>query len=214
MLRNYSDDKITDRFISGRNKEREIILDKFKIEEDSFKKYREDDIYQTPRCKSQTKSRQINIIENDEISEHKIYLNLLKTQIFQSSQSCSTGSDKSVRINKNNLIENIRKNLNKSFFNNVNINKEINNNNKILSKSNIENTNNTNNPTIKNFPITNNNINNLYKNIILTNNYSLFRTRKTKNYLLKKRLFEDNEKNNNLYGNIFKESYTSFLNLE
>ena len=118
MLRNYSCDKISDRFISGRTKEREIILDKFKADEDSIKKYGED-IYKTPRCKSQTKSRKLNLIESDEIFSQKIYLNLLKTQIFQSSQSCSTGSDKSVRINKNNLIENIRKNLNKSFFNSV-----------------------------------------------------------------------------------------------
>jgi len=39
MLRNHSDDKISDRFIAGRNGERERILDKFKVEDDSHQKY-------------------------------------------------------------------------------------------------------------------------------------------------------------------------------
>ena len=115
MLRNYSCDKISDRFISGRTKEREIILDKFKVEEDSYKKYRED-TYQTPRCKSQTKTRQINLIENDEVFGQKIYLNLLKTQIFKSSQSCTTCSDKSFHGYKKDFKQNIVKNLNKTFL--------------------------------------------------------------------------------------------------
>ena len=54
MLRNYSDDKISDRFITGRNGERERILDKFKVEEISQQKY-SNDLYLTPRCKSQIK---------------------------------------------------------------------------------------------------------------------------------------------------------------
>ena len=209
MLRNYSGDKITDRFISGRSKEREIILDKFKVEEDSFKKYRED-IYQTPRCKSQTKSRQINLIENDEIYGQKIYLNLLKTQIFQSSHSSTNTSDKVFNLKQSNLIQTIGKNLNKSYFNNVKINNnDINGN--ILSKSDVENIDNKKTNIIN---ITNNKIGNLYPKNILTNNYSLLTTKKAKNYLLKKRLYQDNRKKNNLYGNVFKESYTSFLNFE
>ena len=212
MLRNYSCDKISDRFISGRTKEREIILDKFKVEEDSYKKYRED-IYQTPRCKSQTKTRQINLIDSDEIFGQKIYLNLLKTQIFKSSQSCTSCSDKSFHGYKKDFKQNIVKNLNKTFFNDVNNNND-NKYNNILSKSNVENINNINNNVTNTFPMTNNNNSNLYTKNILTNNYSLLMSRKTRNYLLKKRLYEDNGKIKNLYGNVFKESYKTFLNLE
>ena len=55
MLRNHSDDKISDRFIAGRNGERERILDKFKVEDDSHQKYL-NDLYLTPAecCSSQT----------------------------------------------------------------------------------------------------------------------------------------------------------------
>ena len=132
MIRNYSDDKISDRFISGRTKEREIILDKFKADEDSIKKYGED-IYKTPRCKSQTKSRKLNLIESDEIFSQKIYLNLLKTQIFQSSHLNISGSLKNFQVPKSNSIQNVAKNLNKSFFKDININN--NNNANILSNS-------------------------------------------------------------------------------
>ena len=214
MLRNYSCDKISDRFISARNKEREIILDKFKVEDDLYKKYREDkDIYQTPRCKSQTKSRQLNYIENDEIFGQKIYLNLLKTQIFQSTNSRSNYSDKSFPHYKTDIKYNVIKNLNKTFFNNVNINSD-NNCNNILAKSNVENLNSTKNESKNMLLITKNKNCNLYPNNILTNNYSLLITKKARNYLLKKRLYEDNNKINNLYGNVFKESYKTFLNFE
>ena len=88
MLRNHSDDKISDRFITGRNGERERILDKFKVEDDSHQKYL-NDLYLTPRCKSQTKNRQLNFIDDEEIFGQKIYLNLLKSQIFESKHSYS-----------------------------------------------------------------------------------------------------------------------------
>ena len=39
MLRNHSDDKISDRFITGRNGERERILDKFKVTREELEKY-------------------------------------------------------------------------------------------------------------------------------------------------------------------------------
>ena len=212
MLRNYSCDKISDRFISARNKEREIILDKFKIEDDSYKNYRED-IYQTPRCKSQTKTRQLNYIENDEIFGQKIYLNLLKTQIFQSTNSRSDCSNKTFLSYKTDNKHDVMKNLNKSFFNNVNMNSDINNNN-ILVKSNVENVNINKNDSKNSLLVTKNKNCNLYTNNILTNNYSLLITKKARNYLLKKRLYEDNRKINNPYGNTFKESYKTFLNLE
>ena len=88
MLRNHSDDKISDRFITGRNGERERILDKFKVEEGLNKKYI-DDLYLTPHHKSQPKNRQLNFIEDDEIFNQKIYLNLLKSQIFEGRTTCS-----------------------------------------------------------------------------------------------------------------------------
>ena len=212
MLRNYSSDKISDRFISARNKEREIILDKFKIDDDSDKKYIED-IYQTPRCKSQTKSRQLNYIENDETFGQKIYLNLLKTQIFQSTNSRSNYSDKSFRGYKTEPKQNIIKNLNKSFFNNDNITND-NNSNNILVKSNAENLNNSRNDSKNMLQITKNKNCNIYAKNILTNNYSLLITKKARNYLFQKRLYEDNGKINNSNGNVFKERYKTFLNLE
>ena len=212
MLRNYSSDKISDRFISARNKEREIILDKYKIDDDSDKKYIED-IYQTPRCKSQTKSRQLNYIENDETFGQKIYLNLLKTQIFQSTNSRSNYSDKSFRGYKTEPKQNIIKNLNKSFFNNDNITNDINSNN-ILVKSNAENINNSRNDSKNMLQITKNKNCNIYAKNILTNNYSLLITKKVRNYLFQKRLYEDNGKINNSNGNVFKERYKTFLNLE
>ena len=210
MIRNYSDDKISDRFISGRTKEREIILDKFKTNEDLIKKY-DEDIYKTPRCKSQTKSRKLNLIESDEIFSQKIYLNLLKTQIFQSTHINTSGSNKNFQLPKSNLTQNgnVAKNLNKSFFKDININN--NNNNNILSNSNAEN---INYQKTNKFEITKNKNTKLYTKNLLTNNYSLLITKRAKNYLLKKRLYEDNEKLNILYGNIFKESYSSFLNFE
>ena len=208
MIRNYSGDKISDRFISGRTKEREIILDKFKADEDSIKKYGED-IYKTPRCKSQTKSRKLNLIESDEIFSQKIYLNLLKTQIFQSSHLNISGSLKNFQVPKSNSIQNVAKNLNKSFFKDININN--NNNANILSNSNVEN---INYQKTNKFDITKNKNSKLYTKNMLSNNYLLLMTKKARNYLLKKRLYEDNEKLNNLYGNIFKESYSSFLNFE
>ena len=82
MLRNFSDDKISDRFITGRNSERERILNKFTIEENSYI-YNINDIYMTPHCHSQKKTREINPID-DEKAGQKIYLNLLKSQIFES----------------------------------------------------------------------------------------------------------------------------------
>ena len=212
MLRNYSSDKISDRFISARNKEREIILDKFKIDDDSDKKYIED-IYQTPHCKSQTKSRQLNYIENDETFGQKIYLNLLKTQIFQSTNSRSNYSDKSFRGYKTEPKQNIIKNLNKSFFNNDNITND-NNSNNILVKSNAENLNNSRNDSKNMLQITKNKNCNIYAKNILTNNYSLLITKKARNYLFQKRLYEDNGKINNSNGNVFKERYKTFLNLE
>lgn len=212
MLRNYSSDKISDRFISARNKEREIILDKFKIDDDSDKKYIED-IYQTPRYKSQTKSRQLNYIENDETFGQKIYLNLLKTQIFQSTNSRSNYSDKSFRGYKTESKQNIIKNLNKSFFINDNITND-NNSNNILVKSNAENINNSRNDSKNMLQITKNKNCNIYAKNILTNNYSLLITKKVRNYLFQKRLYEDNGKINNSNGNVFKERYKTFLNLE
>ena len=216
MLRNHSDDKISDRFITGRNGERERILDKYKVEDDSHQKYI-DDLYLTPRCKSQNKNRQLNIIDDDEIFGQKIYLNLLKSQMFESKHSCS--QDKSSNKNKKILTRNlssskikniIGKDLNKTFFNNINLVNNINNNNLLSSNSKK----NKNSQIINNIPIFNYKNNNTYKNNSISQNYSLITTKKTKNYLLKKRLFEDNEKLNNLYGNIFKQSYSDFLNFE
>ena len=223
MLRNHSDDKISDRFITGRNGERERILDKFKVEEDSHEKYIKD-LYLTPRCKSQTKNRQLNLIDDDEIFGQKIYLNLLKSQIFESKHSCSP--DKSNNHDKKSSAKNyvgsfckkifdnnIGKDLNKTFFNNINlVNNNTNNNNNLLS---LNKTKNKNNQIINNITRFNNkNINNTYTNNLISSNYSLIITKKAKNYLLKKRLFEDNEKLNNLYGNVFKQSYSDFLNFE
>ncbi len=233
MLRNHSDDKISDRFISGRNCERERILDKFKVEDDSHQKYI-DDLYLTPRCKSQNKNRQLNLID-DEIFGQKIYLNLLKSQIFETRHSCSSDNhDKkssskiySSTINKKMFDNNIGKDLNKIFFNNINlinnnnsnnnislnnINNNIsNNNNHLLSSNSVKNKNSQ--IINKIFRFKNKNLN-TYCNNLVSSNYTLITTKKTKNYLLKKRLFEDNEKFNYLYGNIFKQSYSDFLNFE
>ena len=237
MLRNHSDDKISDRFISGRNCERERILDKFKVEDDSHQKYI-DDLYLTPRCKSQNKNRQLNLID-DEIFGQKIYLNLLKSQIFETRHSCSSDNhDKkssskiySSTINKKMFDNNIGKDLNKIFFNNINLinnNNSNNNSNNNISLNNINNNISNNNNhllssnSVKNknsqiinkiFRFKNKNLN-TYCNNLVSSNYTLITTKKTKNYLLKKRLFEDNEKFNYLYGNIFKQSYSDFLNFE
>ena len=231
MLRNHSDDKITDRFITGRNGERERILDKFKVEDDSHQKYIED-LYLTPRCKSQNKNRELNFIEDDEIFGQKIYLNLLKSQIFDSKHSCSPNkSNKNEKLSsKKLLLENkninnigIGKDLNKAFFNNINlVNNNSNsnsscktNNNNLLSSSSNSSKKNKNNQIMNNIQRFNNNKSiSTYTNNLISPNYSLLITRKAKNYLLKKRLFEDNEKLNNLYGNVFKQSYTDFLNFE
>ena len=233
MLRNHSDDKISDRFISGRNGERERILDKFKVEDDSHQKYI-DDLYLTPRCKSQNKNRQLNLID-DEIFGQKIYLNLLKSQIFETRHSCSSDNhDKkssskiySNTINKKMFDNNIGKDLNKIFFNNINLINNNNSNNNISLNNINNNISNNNNHllssnSVKNkdsqiinkiFRFKNKNLN-TYCNNLMSSNYTLITTKKTKNYLLKKRLFEDNEKLNYLYGNIFKQSYSDFLNFE
>ena len=212
MLRNHSDDKISDRFIAGRNGERERILDKFKVEDDSHQKYI-DDLYLTPRTgsKSQNKNRTLNFIDDDEIFGQKIYLNLLKSQMFETKHSCS--QDKSNNTDKKMLTKNysaklikknneniIGKDLNKTFFNNINL----------LSSNSKK----KNNQIINNIPRFNSDNINTYTNNLISQNYSLISTKKTKNYLLKKRLFEDNEKLNNLYGNVFKQSYSDFLNFE
>jgi len=224
MLRNHSDDKISDRFIAGRNGERERILDKFKVEDDSHQKYL-NDLYLTPRCKSQTKNRQLNFIDDDEIFGQKIYLNLLKSQIFESKHSCSKeksnnhdklSSTKNYPYNtyKKILDNNIGKDLNKTYFNNINlINNNNINNNLSSSNKNSKNKNNQMTNSISRFNNNNKNVN-TYTNNLISSNYSLIITKKTKNYLLKKRLFEDNEKLNNLYGNAFKQSYSDFLNFE
>ena len=211
MLRNYSSDKISDRFISGRTKEREIIIDKFKIEDDSIKEYREDK-YKTPHCKSQIKNRQINLIENEELFEHKIYLNLLKTQIFQNSYASTSSSDNNFIMKSYNLTPKIIKNLDKSYFQDININN--NNNNNILTKNNEENISISKNTKNIQFNIIKSKNSYLNTKNILTNNYSLLINKRAKNYLLKKRLYEENEKLNNLYGNVFKESYFSLLNFD
>ena len=231
MLRNHSDDKISDRFITGRNGERERILDKFKVEENPHEKYI-NDLYLTPRCKSQTKNRQLNFIEDDEIFGQKIYLNLLKSQIFESRHSCSQEkaitNDKKLSskkypllIPKKNIDNNIGKDLNKSFFNNINlVNNNTNNNNihnnssnKSILLSSSSKKNKKNQIFSSNQRFHKKNIN-TYINNLTSPNYSLEITKKTKNYLLKKRLFEDNQKLNNLYGNVFKQSYSDFLNFE
>ena len=231
MLRNHSDDKISDRFITGRNGERERILDKFKIEEEKHKKYL-DDLYLTPRDKPKNKNRQLNFIEDDEIFNQKIYLNLLKSQIFEGRTTCSQekkiNTDKKLSsknykssMNKKLFENNIGKDLNKTFFNNINV---INNNNASSTSNNI----NTNciltsytNRKTKSNPAISNNIsllskknNNTYSNNLISSNYSLLMTKKTKSLLLKKRLFEDNKKNKSKYGNLFKQSYSDFLNFE
>ena len=231
MLRNHSDDKISDRFITGRNGERERILDKFKVEEEKHKKYL-DDLYLTPRDKSKNKNRQLNFIEDDEVFNQKIYLNLLKSQIFEGRTTCSQEkkintdkklSSKNYKSSMNiKLIDNnIGKDLNKAFFNNINV---INNNNASSTSNNI----NTNciltsytNRKTKSNPAISNNIsllskknNNTYSNNLISSNYSLMMTKKTKSLLLKKRLFEDNKKNKSKYGNLFKQSFSDFLNFE
>ena len=234
MLRNHSDDKISDRFIAGRNGERERILDKFKIEEVSQQKYT-NDLYLTPLCKSQNKIRELNLIDDDEIFGQKIYLNLLKSQIFDSNHSCSPNksikneklsskkfsSSINTKFSENKNSNNIGKDLNKTFFNNINlvINNNSNNNSNSKNISNdlllLNSKKNINNQIINTTPRFNNNKNiYTYTNNLISPNYSLLITKKAKNYLLKKRLFEDNEKLNNLYGNVFKQSYSNFLNFE
>ena len=235
MLRNHSDDKISDRFISGRNGERERILDKFKVEEGLNKKYI-DDLYLTPHHKSQPKNRQLNFIEDDEIFNQKIYLNLLKSQIFEGRTTCSQEkkintekklSTKNFKSSINKKIydnNNIGKDLNKTFFNNINLINNSNNNNNNSNNHNNMNINSLlsassnkktkSNQTINNIPRFNKKNNNTYTNNLISSNYSLIITKKTKNLLLKKRLFEDNEKYNNIYGNVFKQSYSDFLNFE
>ncbi len=199
MQRNYSGDKISDRFILGRNKERQIILDKFKIEDNSFKNDIKEE-YLVSRCKSQSKSRQINLLATDEEYGQKLYLNLLKTQIFKNSHSsgkCKTDSYKSLKdfqISKNISLKNIRKNVNNTNLTKNNIN-NINKLNSIKSSDTL----------INDCKIYQNNT---------SNNYSLLISKRARNKLLKKRLYEENEKLNNMYGNIFKESFKTFLNFE
>ena len=234
MLRNHSDDKISDRFITGRNGERERVLDKYKVEDDSHQKYI-DDLYLTPRCRSKNKNRHLNLID-DEIFGQKIYLNLLKSQIFETRHSCSSDNhDKkssskiySSTINKKMFDNNIGKDLNKVFFNNINlINNNISDNNMQNKNNIIISNNNNNNHLLSSNSVKNKNsqiINKVFRfkkqnlhtycNNLISSNYTLIATKKTKNYLLKKRLFEDNEKFNYLYGNIFKQSYSDFLNFE
>ena len=228
MLRNYSDDKISDRFITGRNGERERMIDKFKVEEISKHNYTNKNFYLTPSCKSQIKNRKLNFIDNDEIFGQKIYLNLLKSQIFDSKQFCSPnksnkndklsskkyGSSINKHFFENKNINDIGKDLNKTIFKNINLVNNSNNNidNNLLSSNYKEN---KNNQIINNIPRFYNNKNNsAYINNLISPNYSLLISKKAKNYLLKKRLFEDNEKLNNLYGNVLKQSYFDFLNFE
>ena len=232
MLRNHSDDKISDRFITGRNGERERILDKFKVEEETHKKYL-DDLYLTPRDKPKNKNRQLNFIEDDEIFNQKIYLNLLKSQIFEGRTTCS--QEKVINTDKNLSSKNYKSSLNKKLFDNNNIGKDLNktffnninliNNNNTNSTSNGINTNciltSYTNRKTKSNPAISNNIsllskknNNTYSNNLISSNYSLLMTKKTKSLLLKKRLFEDNKKNKSKYGNLFKQSYSDFLNFE
>ena len=233
MLRNHSDDKISYRFITGRNGERERILDKFKVEEGLNKKYI-DDLYLTPHHKSQPKNRQLNFIEDDEIFNQKIYLNLLKSQIFEGRTTCS--QEKKINTEKKLSTKNFKSSINKKIYDNNNIGKDLNktffNNINLINNSNNNNSNNHNNmninsllsassnkktksnQTINNIPRFNKKNNNTYTNNLISSNYSLIITKKTKNLLLKKRLFEDNEKYNNIYGNVFKQSYSDFLNFE
>jgi WD40 repeat protein len=131
--------------------------------------------------------------------------------MFETKHSCS--QDKSSNKDKKMLTKNysaklikknneniIGKDLNKTFFNNIDL----------LSSNSKK----KNNQIINNIPRFNSDNINTYTNNLISQNYSLISTKKTKNYLLKKRLFEDNEKLNNLYGNVFKQSYSDFLNFE
>ena len=87
----------------------------FKIEDNSFKNDIKEE-YLVSRCKSQSKSRQINLLATDEEYGQKLYLNLLKTQIFKNSHSsgkCKTDSYKSLKdfqISKNISLKNITSN--------------------------------------------------------------------------------------------------------
>ena len=232
MLRNHSDDKMSDRFITGRNEERERIIDKFKIEEESHKKYI-DDLYLTPRFKPKNKNRELNFIDDDEIFNQKIYLNLLKSQIFEGRMACSQEKNinntnkKFCSKNYNSSINKIKfdnnsidKDLNKKFFNDINVKSDnnansANNNNTNCILSSFSNKKTKSNQEINNkIQLFKKKSNNAYVNNLISSNYSLIMAKKTKNLLLKKRLFEDNQKYKNKYGNLFKESYTDFLNFE
>ena len=201
MLRNNSHDKILDRFISSLKTEKDHILKKFIVEDDDLHLPKIKDPYLTPRSHSQKKSRDLNFLEDEEQLGQKIYLNLLKTQIFESTPA-QTIKEKSTE--KKNIIklksDSINKDLNKTFFNNILLEKKSEENKKIIC----------NNKNINNISTYNNS-----KNKINNSNYSLMLSKIAKNYLLKKKLFSDNEKLVNMYGDsLFKESYSNFLNFD
>ena len=186
MLRNFPQKQNSDRFILSRSAERDRQVDKYKIE-DITKTYNIKQILNQAN-KSQLKPRTPSIISDENALNQKMYLNLLKSQIFEnktnkktktkdnSSSKClskkrnlSTIQKRNITYkqnNKNNLT--IVKNLNEAFFNEISSN---------------HNSSNTFNPI--------NDLTNNYSNLNRSNNF------------LSKKLFNEGTK-----------SFSSFLNLD
>jgi cell division cycle 20-like protein 1 (cofactor of APC complex) len=100
MLMNYLIGKKSDRFISARSSERDIKLEKFKVN-DLSQTYNIKTLF-TPKNKSQMKSRIPSIINDENSFSQKIYLDLLKSQIFENKSSYKKSPNASNKISYNN----------------------------------------------------------------------------------------------------------------
>ncbi len=137
MLMNFPEIKKSDRFISARSAERDLKLEKFKVN-DLSQIYNINTLF-TPKNKSQINSRTPTIINDENIFSQKIYLDLLKSQMFEKKSSYKKSP---IQLNNSNIISNekessspnkinpqkkneIIRNLNKTFNNMSPLDKKI-----------------------------------------------------------------------------------------
>ena len=101
MLMNFPEIKKSDRFISARSAERDLKLEKFKVN-DLSQTYNINTLF-TPKNKSQINSRTPTIINDENIFSQKIYLDLLKSQMFEKKSSYKKSP---IQLNNSNIISN------------------------------------------------------------------------------------------------------------
>ena len=122
---NFAMFKKYDRFISARSTERDLQLEKFKVN-DLSQTYNIKTLF-TPKSKSQIKSRTPSIINDENTFSQKIYLDLLKSQIFENkpsykkspkpSSKLSFTSNQKESFSPNKPKKEIIRNLNNTFNN-------------------------------------------------------------------------------------------------